>query len=83
MARTEYVKDGPQCQTCGGRYWRIESFTAARREVTPDLTVKNVFVGKNVLSDTFGLPVPSAVIGNATGTTGARSCKKLKGRPVA
>ena len=26
-----------------------------RREVTPDLTVKNVFVGKNVLSDTFGL----------------------------
>ncbi|HYS46211.1 MAG TPA: iron-containing alcohol dehydrogenase [Rhizomicrobium sp.] len=33
----------------------IESFTAARREVTPDLTVKNVFVGKNVLSDTFGL----------------------------
>ena len=33
----------------------IESFTAASREVTPDLTVKNVFVGKNVLSDTFGL----------------------------
>lgn len=33
----------------------IESFTAARRDVTPDLTVKNVFVGKNVLSDTFGL----------------------------
>ncbi|HEU0162480.1 MAG TPA: iron-containing alcohol dehydrogenase, partial [Rhizomicrobium sp.] len=33
----------------------IESFTAARREVTPDLTVKNVFVGKNVLSDAFGL----------------------------
>src|SRR3569833_2241081 len=33
----------------------IESFTAARREVTPDLTVKNVFVGKNILSDTFGL----------------------------
>ncbi len=33
----------------------IESFTAARRAVTPDLTVKNVFVGKNVLSDTFGL----------------------------
>ena len=33
----------------------IESFTAARREVTPDLTVKNVFVGKNALSDVFGL----------------------------
>ncbi len=33
----------------------IESFTAARRSVTADLTVKNVFVGKNVLSDTFGL----------------------------
>jgi alcohol dehydrogenase class IV len=33
----------------------IESFTAARRTVTPDLTVKNVFVGKNVLSDVFGL----------------------------
>jgi alcohol dehydrogenase class IV len=33
----------------------IESFTAARRQVTPELTVKNVFVGKNVLSDTFGL----------------------------
>jgi alcohol dehydrogenase class IV len=33
----------------------IESFTAAARTVTPDLTVKNVFVGKNVLSDTFGL----------------------------
>jgi len=33
----------------------IESFTAAARTVTPDLTVKNVFVGKNVLSDAFGL----------------------------
>jgi alcohol dehydrogenase class IV len=33
----------------------IESFTAAHRAMTPDLTVKNVFVGKNVLSDTFGL----------------------------
>jgi alcohol dehydrogenase class IV len=33
----------------------IESFTANRREITPDLTVKNVFVGKNILSDTFGL----------------------------
>ncbi|HKY19065.1 MAG TPA: iron-containing alcohol dehydrogenase [Rhizomicrobium sp.] len=33
----------------------IESFTAASRAVTPELTVKNVFVGKNVLSDTFGL----------------------------
>ena len=33
----------------------IESFTAANRAVTPELTVKNVFVGKNVLSDTFGL----------------------------
>src|SRR5579872_2175126 len=33
----------------------IESFTAASRAVTPDLTVKNVFVGKNVLSDSFGL----------------------------
>lgn len=33
----------------------IESFTAAARVVTPDLTVKNVFVGKNVLSDAFGL----------------------------
>src|SRR6201991_482082 len=33
----------------------IESFTSAHREVTPDLTVKNVFVGKNVLSDVFGL----------------------------
>jgi len=33
----------------------IESFTAARRTLTPDLTVKNVFVGKNALSDVFGL----------------------------
>src|ERR1700754_5228742 len=33
----------------------IESFTAARRDVTPDLAVKNVFVGKNALSDVFGL----------------------------
>jgi alcohol dehydrogenase class IV len=33
----------------------VESFTAAARTVTPELTVKNVFVGKNVLSDTFGL----------------------------
>jgi alcohol dehydrogenase class IV len=33
----------------------IESFTAAPRIPTPDLTVKNVFVGKNILSDTFGL----------------------------
>ncbi len=33
----------------------IESYTAARREVTADLTVKNVFVGKNALSDAFGL----------------------------
>ena len=33
----------------------IESYTAASRTVTPDLIVKNVFVGKNVLSDTFGL----------------------------
>ena len=33
----------------------IESYTAARRAVTPELTVKNVFVGKNVLSDAFGL----------------------------
>lgn len=33
----------------------IESFTAAARPITPDLTVKNVFVGKNILSDAFGL----------------------------
>ena len=33
----------------------VESFTALPRSVTPDLTVKNVFVGKNILSDTFGL----------------------------
>jgi alcohol dehydrogenase class IV len=33
----------------------IESYTAAQREVTVDLTVKNVFVGKNALSDMFGL----------------------------
>ncbi len=33
----------------------IESFTAATREITADLAVKNVFVGKNILSDTFGL----------------------------
>ncbi len=33
----------------------IESYTAARRAVTADLTVKNVFVGKNALSDVFGL----------------------------
>jgi alcohol dehydrogenase class IV len=33
----------------------IESFTSAPRDLTPDLTVKNVFVGKNVMSDTFGL----------------------------
>jgi len=33
----------------------IESYTANRREVTPDLTVNSVFVGKNALSDVFGL----------------------------
>ena len=33
----------------------IESFTAAPRALTPELTVNNVFVGKNVLSDMFGL----------------------------
>jgi len=33
----------------------IESFTAAPRAFTADLTVKNVFVGKNILSDTFGI----------------------------
>jgi alcohol dehydrogenase class IV len=33
----------------------IESFTAAPRDLTPELTVKNVFIGKNILSDTFGL----------------------------
>jgi alcohol dehydrogenase class IV len=33
----------------------IESFTAVHREATPDLAVKNVFVGKNALSDVFGL----------------------------
>ncbi len=33
----------------------VESFTALPRAVTPDLTVKNVFVGKNALSDMFGL----------------------------
>lgn len=33
----------------------IESYTAARRAATPDLTITNVFVGKNALSDIFGL----------------------------
>src|SRR6218665_602391 len=33
----------------------IESFTAVRRDVTPDLTVNSVFVGKNALSDVFGI----------------------------
>jgi len=33
----------------------IESYTAARRVATPDLTITNVFVGKNALSDIFGL----------------------------
>ena len=33
----------------------VESFTALPRALTADLTVKNVFVGKNILSDTFGL----------------------------
>ena len=33
----------------------IESFTAARRNAAPDLTITNVFVGKNALSDVFGL----------------------------
>lgn len=33
----------------------IESYTAARRPLTPELTVNNVFVGKNALSDAFGL----------------------------
>jgi alcohol dehydrogenase len=33
----------------------IESFTAAPRELTPELTVKNVFIGKNILGDTFDL----------------------------
>lgn len=33
----------------------VESFTAARRVPTPGISVDNVFVGKNVLSDQFGL----------------------------
>ncbi len=33
----------------------VESFTALPRAITPDITVKNVFVGKNALSDMFGL----------------------------
>lgn len=33
----------------------VESFTALPRALSADLTVKNVFVGKNVLSDTFAL----------------------------
>jgi alcohol dehydrogenase len=33
----------------------VESFTAARRVPTPRLTIDNVFVGKNVLSDQFAL----------------------------
>jgi alcohol dehydrogenase class IV len=33
----------------------VESFTAAPRAPAADLTVKNVFVGKNVLSDSFAL----------------------------
>lgn len=33
----------------------VESYTAARRNPTPDLSVNNVFVGKNVLSDQFAL----------------------------
>lgn len=33
----------------------IESFTATRRAATPDITISSVFVGKNVLSDAFGL----------------------------
>ena len=33
----------------------VESFTAARRPVTPRLSIDNVFVGKNVLSDQFAL----------------------------
>ena len=33
----------------------VESFTALARNVTPELTVQNVFVGKNVLSDHFAL----------------------------
>ncbi|HWJ69216.1 MAG TPA: iron-containing alcohol dehydrogenase [Sphingobium sp.] len=31
----------------------VEAFTAAPRPLTNDLTVKNVFVGKNILSDSF------------------------------
>jgi alcohol dehydrogenase class IV len=33
----------------------VESFTAARRPLTPRLSIDNVFVGKNVLSDQFAL----------------------------
>ena len=33
----------------------VEAFTAAPREATPRLSVDNVFVGKNVLSDHFAL----------------------------
>ena len=33
----------------------VESFTAARRAATPRLSIDNVFVGKNVLSDQFAL----------------------------
>ncbi len=33
----------------------VESFTAAARTVTPRLSIDNVFVGKNVLSDQFAL----------------------------
>jgi alcohol dehydrogenase class IV len=33
----------------------VESFTAARRPLAPRLSIDNVFVGKNVLSDQFAL----------------------------
>lgn len=33
----------------------IEAFTAARRDLTPELTQERVFIGKNALSDQFAL----------------------------
>jgi alcohol dehydrogenase class IV len=33
----------------------VEAFTAVEKPVTPELTVNNVFVGKNILSDQFAL----------------------------
>jgi alcohol dehydrogenase class IV len=42
----------------------VEAFTAATRQVVPELSLNSVFVGKNVLSDQFALLAITSIWGN-------------------